>query len=166
MRLQVLSLASLSELRTCVAMSCSVGCRLSSDPELLWLWCRLAATAPIRPPSLGTKEWQKDKTNKQTKKPRNLFIFLLELRSCNLSGQMVCKGWAMWDECVTLLVKVVGNSATNKGKIMGLKAFYLVQLIYVFYAKVNPSRACSARALWSPGTFNCRLITTFVKHFP
>ena len=30
-------------------MSCDVGCRLSSDPALLWLWCRLAATAPIRP---------------------------------------------------------------------------------------------------------------------
>ena len=29
-------------------MSCGVGHRLSSDPELLWLWCRLAATAPIR----------------------------------------------------------------------------------------------------------------------
>ena len=30
-------------------MSCGVGCRLGSGPELLWLWRRLAATAPIRP---------------------------------------------------------------------------------------------------------------------
>ena len=30
-------------------MSCGVGCRRGSDPELLWLWHRLAATAPIRP---------------------------------------------------------------------------------------------------------------------
>ena len=30
-------------------MSCGVGGRLSSDPELLWLWSRPAATAPIRP---------------------------------------------------------------------------------------------------------------------
>ena len=30
-------------------MSCGVGCRLSSDPVLLWLWCRLAAAALIRP---------------------------------------------------------------------------------------------------------------------
>jgi len=30
-------------------MSCGVGCRCGSDPELLWLWCRPAATAPIRP---------------------------------------------------------------------------------------------------------------------
>jgi len=30
-------------------MSCGVGCRRGSDPALLWLWHRLAATAPIRP---------------------------------------------------------------------------------------------------------------------
>jgi len=30
-------------------MSCGVGCRRSSDPVLLWLWHRPAATAPIRP---------------------------------------------------------------------------------------------------------------------
>ena len=30
-------------------MSCGVGCRCGSDPALLWLWRRLAATAPIRP---------------------------------------------------------------------------------------------------------------------
>ena len=30
-------------------MSCGVGLRLGSDPELLWLWRRLAAIAPIQP---------------------------------------------------------------------------------------------------------------------
>ena len=30
-------------------MSCGVGCRQGLDPELLWLWRRPAATAPIRP---------------------------------------------------------------------------------------------------------------------
>ena len=30
-------------------MSCGVGCRRGSDPTLLWLWCRLAATALIKP---------------------------------------------------------------------------------------------------------------------
>ena len=30
-------------------MSCGVGRRHGSDPALLWLWRRLAATAPIRP---------------------------------------------------------------------------------------------------------------------
>ena len=30
-------------------MSCGVGHRHGADPTLLWLWCRLAAVAPIRP---------------------------------------------------------------------------------------------------------------------
>ena len=30
-------------------MSCGVGCRCGSDSTLLWLWCRLAATAVIQP---------------------------------------------------------------------------------------------------------------------
>ena len=30
-------------------MSCGVDCRCGSDPVLLWLWCRLVATAPIGP---------------------------------------------------------------------------------------------------------------------
>ena len=30
-------------------MSCGVGRRRGSDLVLLWLWCRPAATAPIRP---------------------------------------------------------------------------------------------------------------------
>ena len=32
-------------------MSCGVGRRRGSDPTWLWLWCRLATTAPIRPPA-------------------------------------------------------------------------------------------------------------------
>ena len=32
-----------------IAVSCGVGCRRSSDPLLLWLWRRPAATALMRP---------------------------------------------------------------------------------------------------------------------
>ena len=32
-----------------IAVSCGVGHRLGSDPELLWLWHRPAAVAPIQP---------------------------------------------------------------------------------------------------------------------
>ena len=31
-----------------IAMSCGVGQRCGSDPALLWLWCSLAAIAPIQ----------------------------------------------------------------------------------------------------------------------
>ena len=30
-------------------MSCGVGHRHSLDPALVWLWCKPAAAAPIRP---------------------------------------------------------------------------------------------------------------------
>ena len=49
MRLRVRSLPLLSGLRSGVAVSCGVGRRRGSDPELLWLWHRLVATAPIGP---------------------------------------------------------------------------------------------------------------------
>ena len=47
-RMQVRSLTSLSGLRS-IATSCGVSHRCGSDPVLLWLWCRLAAVALIRP---------------------------------------------------------------------------------------------------------------------
>ena len=49
MRIRDQSLASLNGLRIqrCRELCCSH--RRGSDPELLWLWCRLAAAAPIRP---------------------------------------------------------------------------------------------------------------------
>ena len=34
-------------------MSCGVGRRRGLDPELLWLWCRPVATAPVRPLAWG-----------------------------------------------------------------------------------------------------------------
>ena len=46
MRMRVSSLASLSGLRSGVAVDCG---ERSSDPGLLWLWPRLAAVAPIQP---------------------------------------------------------------------------------------------------------------------
>ena len=57
MRFRVLSLAWLSRLgiRRCRELRCRSQTRLGSRVAvLLWLWCRLAATAPIRPPNLGT----------------------------------------------------------------------------------------------------------------
>ena len=32
-----------------IAVSCGVDHRCGSDPEWLWLWCRLAAVGPILP---------------------------------------------------------------------------------------------------------------------
>ena len=64
-------------------MSCGVGRRHGSDPSLLWLWCRPAATAPIEPlaweppyaaeaaQEIATTTTTKDKKDKKTKKKLN-----------------------------------------------------------------------------------------------
>ena len=56
-------------------MSCGVGPRYGLDPTLLWLWCRPAATAPIRPlawelPYVMGAALEKDKKKKKKKKER------------------------------------------------------------------------------------------------
>ena len=74
MRTQVQSLVSLSGLRIRLAMTCGVGRRRGSDPVLLWLWCRLAATALIRPLAWephahdAALKSQKEKNKQQQKK--------------------------------------------------------------------------------------------------
>ena len=53
-------------------MSCGVGGRRGLDPALLWLWCRPAAAAPIRPLA-----WESPYTTgaalKKDKKKKELF---------------------------------------------------------------------------------------------
>ena len=72
-------------------MSCGEGCRCGLDPELLWLWHRLAATAPIRPlawepPCAKDEALQKVKRQKnknenkqQQQKPLQLTVSAFEL---------------------------------------------------------------------------------------
>ena len=51
-----------------VAMSCGVGCRHSSDPALLWLCCRVAATALFWPGNFHLPKKQNNNNNKKQKK--------------------------------------------------------------------------------------------------
>ena len=57
-------------------MSCGVGHRRSSDPELLWLWCRPAAIALIRslawepPYAKGVAPEKRQKKKKKKKKTK------------------------------------------------------------------------------------------------
>ena len=59
-------------------VSCGVGRRRGSDPELLWLLHRLAAAAPIEPLAwelpCATGAALKSKTNQQTKPTMHYFI--------------------------------------------------------------------------------------------
>ena len=91
-------------------MSCGVGRRRNSDPTLLWLWHRPAATALIRPlarePPFATgvalEEAKKTQKNQQTKKTKTthththtkyyLFIYYVYVY---LAAPMACRSsWA------------------------------------------------------------------------
>ena len=67
-------------------MSCGVSHRCGSDPVLLWLWCGLAAAAPISPlawePPYALSVGLKKKKGK--KKLINPFIPQLEIRSLKI----------------------------------------------------------------------------------
>ena len=68
-------------------MTAALHHRCSSDPALLWLWCRLAATSPMGPlawetsiccrngPKQTNKQKSKNKTNQQQQKKENKMEF-------------------------------------------------------------------------------------------
>ena len=77
-------------------MSCGVGCRCGSELMLLWLWCRPAEVAPIRPlaweppyaKSVALKGQKRQDKNKTKQKNRNVSTAFshLKLRSINSIG--------------------------------------------------------------------------------
>ena len=76
MRMRVQYLALL-DWASSIALSCGVGLRLSSDPELRWLWLRPATEALIQPLAwelpYGTGVALKGKKKKKKKKKLNHF---------------------------------------------------------------------------------------------
>ena len=68
-------------------MNFSVGCRLGLDPVLLWLWCRLAAVAPIRPLAwklpyaMGVALKKKTTDQKKKKATSNWYILLMLIKT-------------------------------------------------------------------------------------
>ena len=77
-------------------MSCGVGCRRSSEPTLLWLWCRPAAAALI-----GPLAWEPpyavgvalEKTKRQKKK-KNIYIYIY-INSPIMLGSVLVNGCAL-----------------------------------------------------------------------
>ena len=66
-------------------LSCVVGCRCASDPALLWLWCRPAAIAVIRPlawePPHAAAGAAQEMAKRQKKKRANICILTVLLNS-------------------------------------------------------------------------------------
>ena len=87
-------------------MSCGVGRRCGLDPTLLWLWCRLAATALIRPlawepPYTVEAALEKAKRQKKKKKKRKnrKSQFLEQEPKENIHLQMPSYTWTFLSGC-------------------------------------------------------------------
>ena len=73
-------------------MSCGVGCSCSSEPLLLWLWHRPAATAPIRP-----LDWEPpytagvalEKTKKNMNKEDEVYTYTMEYYSATKKNEIL-----------------------------------------------------------------------------
>ena len=71
-------------------MGCGTGCKHSLDPTLLWLWCRLATAALIRPlawePPYATSAALKSKKQQQKTPSEN---YTYSVAALTLSGHWV-----------------------------------------------------------------------------
>ena len=85
-------------------MSCGVGRRCSLDPELLWLWCRVAVTALIRPLAweppyvmgVALKKKKKKTKDKKKGKKRNLMIPQIEkIRKGKIGEGLSSRVWGI-----------------------------------------------------------------------
>ena len=68
-------------------MSYGVGCGCGSDPALLWLWCRLAAVAPVGPltwESPYAEGAAQEKAKRQKEKKKILSLETIFLRPLNV----------------------------------------------------------------------------------
>ena len=75
---RVRSQASLRWVKDLVLLSCGVGHRHGLDPTLLWLWCRPAVVAPVRPLAWelpyasGAALKKQNKQQQQQQKPKKV----------------------------------------------------------------------------------------------
>ena len=82
-------------------MSCGVGHRRGSD--LAWLWCRLVATAPIRPlawepPYATGVALKRQKDKKKIKNKKILWIKYYVFEICFITIHVWCGGVRSTDE--------------------------------------------------------------------
>ena len=88
-------------------MSCGVGHRRGSGPMLLWLWCRPAATTPIRPLGWGppcATAAALEKTKKKKHEKFFLLFYLSSRASCHyktLTAQALKTSFPNWNASST-----------------------------------------------------------------
>ena len=126
------------------------------DPTLLWLWCRLAAAAPIWPPawefppseSTALKRKRKTKTKTKNKKGEKVFL-IVEL-------QLMWKEWWKWKKIRSSYYGLAEMNLTsvyeNAGSIPGLAQWVKDQTLLWAVALAG---SCSSDSTPSLGTSLC-----------
>ena len=92
-------------------MSCGVGCRCGSDLVLLWLWCRLAAVAPV-----GPLAWEPPyATGMALKKPeKKIPKGLLPLSHSGIAlPPIIASLWNSWLGLVVVVPKAENSAALS-----------------------------------------------------
>ena len=70
-----------------VAMSCGIGHRRGSNLALLWLWCRAAATTPIRPLTWEPPHASRAALEKAKKRKERLVHFVTKLNTSIMTSK-------------------------------------------------------------------------------
>ena len=116
-------------------MGRGVGHKRGSDWASLWLWCRLAAVAPIRPlawepPYAGGASLKRQQLKKKNKREKQLFVDVLVGEEKGI----------VYGDLVTVTVSSVPGSPQQS---IGMATFYtLIEVNGHFQRGREDSRAC------------------------
>ena len=94
-------------------MSLGVGRGRSSDPALLWLWCRPAATAPIRPLAWESPYAEGEALEKAKKKKNYNNQRKLELHESSRTWR--CWEFPLWQSGETNLTSIHEDAGSIPG---------------------------------------------------
>ena len=113
-------------------MSCGVSCRCGSDPTLLWLWCRPAASAQIRPlawePPYATGSGPRK--GKKTKKITTNSVIIMIMYLHEFFFLLVL--WSkenLWESArFVVLIKLLNNWITFVINVLSCRIFFFFLL--------------------------------------
>ena len=89
-------------------MSCGVGGRRSSDPALLWPWCRPVASAPIRPLAWETTYAAGAAQEMAKRKKKKIYFWPLS-RHVEVPGPGIKSKLQLWQDQVLEALRQAGD---------------------------------------------------------
>ena len=147
MRMRVWSLASLSELGIQHCLNCGIGHRHGLDMALLWLWCRLAAVAPIQPLA-----WELPGPKKKKKKKAWGALLYLSSIHPSIYPSKMYRAFAMYQ--VLVLLQWKGEKNLLRDVQLSSEDRHWIST----YREINGTRICVDIYVWEDGRGQSRLL--------